>query len=123
MTTTRVTTYLVCAGTTLLLSAAIGRAQGSAHEHPSAPPQAPATQRGQAAASRHAMMADMQAAQERLDQLVSEMNAATGAEKVERMAAVVNEMAAIHKQMCAMVMQGAMMPMMPKPPDATPHRP
>src|SRR2546423_9161594 len=105
MSTTRLTTYLVCAGTTLLLSVAIGHAQTSAHDHPAVPAQEPATQQGQATASQHAMMADMQAAQKRLDHLVSEMNAATGGEKVDRIAAVVNEMAAIHKHMSSMMTQ------------------
>jgi len=39
MTTTRFTPYLVCGGTALLLSVAIGHAQNNAHDHPSAPPQ------------------------------------------------------------------------------------
>ena len=63
-------------------------------------------------ASRQAMMADMQAAQKKLDDLVAQMNAATGPEKVDRIAAVVNEMAAMHKAMCAQMMTGEMMPMM-----------
>lgn len=123
MTTTRFTTYLVCAGTALLLSVAIGHAQNTAHEHPSAPPQETGTPQGQATASQHAMMADMQAAQKRLDDLVSQMNAATGAEKVDRIAAVVTEMAAMHKRMSGMMMQGGMMQMMQKPRDATTSRP
>lgn len=117
MTTTRVTTYLVCAGTTVLLSAAIGHAQITAHDH-AAMPQEPKTAQGQATAGPHAMMADMQAAQKRLDMLVSEMNAATGPEKVDRIAAVVTEMAAMHKRMSGMMMQGGMMHMM-----QTPHGP
>jgi hypothetical protein len=69
------------------------------------------------------MMADMQAAQKRLDDLVSQMNAATGAEKVDRIAAVVTEMAAMHKKMSGMMMQGGMMQMMRKPHDAIANRP
>src|SRR5689334_272769 len=69
------------------------------------------------------MMADMQAAQKRLDDLVSQMNAATGAEKVDRIAVVVTEMLAMHTQMSSMMMQGGMMQMMPKPRDATASRP
>jgi hypothetical protein len=69
------------------------------------------------------MMADMQAAQKRLDDLVSQMNAATGAEKVDRIAVVVTEMLAMHTQMSSMMMQGGMMQMMPKPRDATANRP
>ena len=55
-------------------------------------------------ASRQAMMADMQAAQKKLDDLVAQMNAAPGPEKVDRIAAVVNEMAAMHKTMCTQMM-------------------
>ena len=72
--------------------------------------------------SRHAMMADMQAAQKRLDDLVSQMNAAKGAEKVDRIAAVVTEMVAMHKQMSSMMMSGRMQ-MMQNRRDATASRP
>ena len=123
MTTTRFTTYLACTGTALLMSGAISHAQNNAHDHPSVPPQEAATQQGPATASQHAMMADMQAAQKRLDDLVSQMNAATGAEKVDRIAAVVTEMVAMHKRMSSMMMQGGMMQMMPKPREATASRP
>jgi hypothetical protein len=123
MTTTRFTTYLVCGGTALLLSVAIGHAQGNAHDHPAAPPQESRTEHTQATASQHAMMMDMQGAQKKLDDLVSQMNAATGAEKVDRIAAVVTEMAAMHKQMSGMMMQGGMMQMMRKPHDAIANRP
>ena len=58
------------------------------------------------------MMANMQAAQKKLDDLVAQMNAATGSEKVDRMAAVITEMAAMHKDMCAQMMNGGMMSMM-----------
>ena len=51
------------------------------------------------------------------------MNAATGAEKVDRIAVVVTEMLAMHTQMSSMMMQGGMMQMMPKPRDATANRP
>jgi len=123
MTNTRFTPYLVCGGTALLLSVAIGHAQNNAHDHPSVPPQQPGTRQGPATASQHAMMADMQAAQKRLDDLVSQMNAATGAEKVVRIDAVVTEMVAMHKQMSSRMMQGGMMQMMPRPRDATASRP
>jgi hypothetical protein len=57
-------------------------------------------------------MANMQAAQKKLDDLVAQMNAATGPDKVDRIAAVVSEMAAIHKDMCTQMMNGEMMSMM-----------
>jgi len=123
MTITRFTTYLACAGTALLLSVAIGHAQINGHDHPSARPQEQGMPHGQATASQHAMMADMQAAQKRLDDLVSQMNAATGAEKVDRIAAVVTEMVAMHKQMSTMMMHGGMMHMEQQPPDAPANRP
>jgi uncharacterized coiled-coil protein SlyX len=47
------------------------------------------------------MMQRVQAADARLDKLVTEMNRATGAKKVEAMAAVINEMVAQRKQMRA----------------------
>ena len=68
------------------------------------------------------MMANMQAEQKKLDDLVAQMNASTGAEKVDRIAAVVTEMAAMHKRMSTMMMQDGMMQMhmqhgqMPVPP-------
>ena len=71
-----------------------GQAKGIA----SAPPQM----------NRQAMMTDMQAAGKRLDDLVAQMNATTGPDKIERIAAVVNELAAMHKRM-SMMMQGGMM--------------
>jgi hypothetical protein len=45
------------------------------------------------------MMAEMRAADARLDALVKEMNAASGDAKVTAIAAVVNELAAQHKSM------------------------
>jgi hypothetical protein len=58
------------------------------------------------------MMADMQATQKKLDDLVASMNAAKGEEKIDRVAAVVTEMVAQHRQM-----MGAM------PMTAMPHHP
>jgi hypothetical protein len=57
------------------------------------------------------MMANMQAEQKKLDDLVVQMNTARGPEKVDRIAAVVTEMAAMHKRMSTMMMQGGMMQM------------
>jgi predicted oxidoreductase len=53
------------------------------------------------------MMADMKAGQEKLDALVAEMNAATGQEKVDRIATVLTELVARQKAMQAhMTMMG-----------------
>jgi hypothetical protein len=60
-----------------------------------------------------AMMQRMAAADQKLDQLVAKMNAATGDEKVAAIAAVVTELAAQRRQMRAMMqMQGGMMEQM-----------
>lgn len=48
-------------------------------------------------AAHERMMADMQAADQRLDALVAKMNAASGQEKVDAVAAVVSEMVAQRK--------------------------
>jgi hypothetical protein len=53
---------------------------------------------------REMMMQQVQAADARLEKLVSEMNRATGSKKVEAMAAVINEMVAQRKQMRAHMM-------------------
>jgi len=70
-------------------------------------------------------MASVQAEQKNLDGLVAQMNASTGAEKVDRIAATVTELAAMHKRMGTM-MEGGMMQMMhmqhgptPAPPPRT----
>ena len=53
------------------------------------------------------MMADMKAGQEKLDNLIAEMNAATGQEKIDRIAAVLTELVARQKAMQAhMTMMG-----------------
>lgn len=48
-----------------------------------------------------AMMAEMKAADARLDALVNDMNKATGEERIAAMTAVVNELVRQHKGMCA----------------------
>jgi len=87
-----------------LLFASTGNAQTTAHDHAAA-----------ASADQHAMMmtmmADMQARQKKLDDLVAQMNTATGQEKIEQMAAVITEMASMHKGMSCPMMQGEMMKM------------
>jgi hypothetical protein len=68
--------------------------------------------------------ADMQAEQRKLDDLVAAMHAAKGAEKLDRMAAVVNELAARQTRMNARMMrmmQGGTM--MKTQPDMTAPQP
>jgi hypothetical protein len=85
---------------------------------------------GKMMADRQTMMADMKAAQQKLDELVAAMNLATGSEKVDRIAAVVTELVAQHREMCRRMMSGDMMtqkpmtqpspaPIAPPPPAAT----
>ena len=109
--------YLVAMGTAVVLSAGFGYAQNNEHEHATPP-----TAQG-GTANHQAMMANMQAEQKKLDELVAQMNAATGPEKVDRIAAVVTEMAAMHKRMNTMMMQGGMMQMMHGQPPAAPPNP
>ena len=105
MAITHIRAYLVAVGTAVTLSAGLGYAQNNQHEHTTPPP-------AQGASADHqAMMANMQAQQKKLDDLVAQMNAANGPEKVDRIAAVVTEMAAMHKRMSTMMMQGGMMQM------------
>ena len=80
-------------------------AQTAPHDHgaqAAAPPaaSAPAAQQ-QAMMAR--MMADMQAQQKHLDEMVAKMNAATGQAKIDQIAAVVTEMAAMHGRMTSMM--------------------
>lgn len=86
--------------------------------------QGPAAGRGMMAQQQ--MMAEMQAEQKKLGELVASMNTATGADKVNRMAAVITEMVAEHGRMSEhmMSMQSGMMQQMMQgrqtsPPGAT----
>jgi len=123
MTMKNVAPYLLAVGTAAALSAGLGYAQNSQHEH-ATPPAAQG-----ASADRQTMMANMQAEQKKLDDLVAQMNAATGPEKVDRIAAVVTEMAEMHKRMgTMMMMRGGMMqmpmqhgPMPAAPPETSPR--
>jgi len=117
MTMTRISPYLMAVGTAVALSAGLGYAQNSQHEHPT-----PAAGQG-GAANHQAMMANMQAEQKKLDELVAQMNTAKGPEKVDRIAAVVTEMAAMHKRMSTMMMNGGMMQMMQMQHGSTPAAP
>jgi hypothetical protein len=103
--TTHMKMALIAAAAALTLTAAPARAQSTAPEHEHGAP--PAAQG--AAMGHQAMMASMQAAQKKLDDLVAQMNTATGPEKVEKIAAVVNEIAAMHTRMQAMMMRCEMM--------------
>lgn len=60
--------------------------------------------RGGMMADRQAMMAAMQAQERKLDELVAAMQAASGADKTDRVAAVVAELVAQHKAMHARMM-------------------
>jgi hypothetical protein len=120
MTMKHISPYLMAVATAVALSPGVGYAQNSQHEHAAAPA-------AQGASVDHqAMMANMQAEQKKLDELVAQMNAATGPEKVDRIAAVITEMAAMHKRMSTMMMQGGMMQMQHgatpgEPPKAAPE--
>jgi hypothetical protein len=116
MTMTRISPYLMAVSTAVALSAGLGYAQNNQHEH-ATPPAAQG-----AGADHQAMMANMQAEQKKLDELVAQMNAAKGPEKVDRIAAVVTEMAAMHKRMSTMMMQGGMMHMQHGPTPAAPPK-
>src|SRR5262252_9322508 len=98
MTMTDLKTWVTVAGAALLVSLAIGHAQSAGGA--AGPQGGPAG--GQMNANNRAMMADMQAEQKRLDDLVAQMNATKGPDKVDRIAAVVNELAAMHKRMSTM---------------------
>jgi hypothetical protein len=69
--------------------------------------QAPSGAAGQRSmmAERQQMMAQAQAAEKRLDELVAKMNASRGSDKIEDIAAVVNELVAQHKRMGPGMMQ------------------
>jgi hypothetical protein len=117
MTMRSVGPYLFAAATAVMLSAGFGYAQINPHESAT-----PATAQGPSA-EHQAMMARMQAEQKKLDDLVAQMNSATGPAKVDRIAAVVTEMAAMHKRMSTMMMQGGMMQMPHGAATATPKAP
>jgi hypothetical protein len=116
---------LIAPALAFTVSLAAGYPQDSGHDHA-----APSTAPG-ATMDRAAMMANMEAEQKKLDELVAQMNAATGPDKVNRIAAVVNELAATHRRMSGMMMmmmrQGNMMQMprggQPQPAQPAPKQP
>ena len=122
MTIKHLAAYLTGTAAALLLSTSVGNAQTTGHDHSAAPAPDDNSQQAQAASNQHAMTANMQAAQKKLDDLVAQMNAATGSEKVDRMATVITEMAAMHKEMCAQMMNGKGKSNAAGPPDGGPHR-
>lgn len=77
-----------------------------------ATPPANQDQMGDMMARRQAMMAEMHAADQKLDDLVAKMNAARGNDRIDAMVAVINELAAQHKSRGAGMMS---MPMMSMP--------
>jgi len=68
-------------------------------------------------ANQQKMMTSMQATDKKLDELVAQLNAAKGNDRVDKLVAVVNELVAERKQMTSMMsMHGGMMQhMMEKP--------
>jgi hypothetical protein len=105
----------------IVVAGALGAAlvaQATAREQPQPPSQRPAmmgqSQMSGMMAERQKMMAEMQASQKKLDELVAKMNSATGSDKVDQIAAVVNELVAQHKRMShgMMSMEGGMMEQM-----------
>jgi hypothetical protein len=86
-------TWILTLTTALIVSSAIGHTQ---HQ--------PATSGTHAMMANHQqMMAAMQAADKKLNDLVAQMNAARGNDRLDRVIAVVNELAAAHKQMSGMM--------------------
>lgn len=89
-----------------------GQAVGA--QAPGAVPQPPVGRGGMGTmmAGRQTMQAEMEAQAKKLDALVAAMNASSGTEKIDRVAALVNELVAQHKAMHARM---AAMPMMSAP--------
>ena len=91
----RITTAVMAACAAVLISAASGLAAQAPHEHAAAAKAKPAPAmeaKCQAMMAEHEkMMADMKAADQRLDDLVATMNTASGGEKMAATATVVTE--------------------------------
>jgi len=61
-------------------------------------------------AGQHQMMMSMQATDKKLDDLIAQLNAAKGNDRIDKLVAVVNELVAEHKHMMNMMpMHGGMM--------------
>jgi outer membrane murein-binding lipoprotein Lpp len=93
-------TWFLVLTAALIVSGAVGRTQNQ-----------PATPDVHAMmANQQKMMATMRATDKKLDELVAQMNAARGNDRIDKVIAVVNELAAAHKQMGGMMsMHGGMM--------------
>jgi hypothetical protein len=103
----------VLAAAIVSLASQDGRVVASAqheHEHATAA-DAPVPPQGthDMTKMREAMMADMKAADAKLDALVADMNKAPGDERIAAVIAVVNEMVRQHKDMCARMGEGQQM--------------
>ena len=110
---TSTTTILCSAVAAAALFAGVLQAQDTGRTTPAPSPQVQApVGRGQMGmmAERQKMMAEMIASQKRLDELVAKMNAATGAAKIDQVAAVVTELVAQRKMMeSRMMSEGGML--------------
>jgi hypothetical protein len=98
-----------------------GLLTGHASAQTTAPPTTQDQGRGRMGgmmADRARMRADMAAQAKKLDDLVAAMNAAKGPDRLDRIAAVVNELVAQHR-----AMSGRMEGMMAAPPPASPASP
>jgi len=61
-------------------------------------------------AGQHQMMMSMQASDKKIDDLIAQLNAAKGNDRIDKLVAVVNELVAERKQMMTMMsMHGGMM--------------
>ena len=115
MTLERIVTAVVVSCAALVIVASPGLAAQTApeHQHPAtdqAKPKPEMAAKCQAMmAGREKMMADMKAADQRLDGLVARMNAASGGDKTTATAVVVTEMVAQRRTMGMMKMQDGMM--------------
>ena len=95
-------TWIMVLTAALIVSSAVGRTQSQ--------PATPDTQLMMV--NQQKMMAAMQATDKKLDDLVAQMNAARGNDRLDRVIAVVNELAAAHTQMGGMMsMHSSMMGM------------
>jgi len=109
---------VVAAALFSVLSADSARAQSQAPDRQ--PPAGRGGMGSMMAGRQAAMRAEMEAQAKRLDALVAAMNTAGSGEKVDRVAAVLNELVAQHKAMHARMMA---MPMMSQPATADAPKP
>ena len=106
---TRIQTFRLSAAIVLALSLAVSAgAQDPQHQHPQTPakPSADMSAHCKAMMAEHEkMMAEMKTTDQRLDDLVGKMNAASGQAKVNAVATVVTEIVAQRKTMRDRMMQ------------------